>query len=276
MNGLLEKLKNKNLTQTGTKTELYQTCKDFNDYISGGLSKKSVPELKDIINVLNQYRYKNKQDKIDRIDGIINFGNKQITLDDEQLKIVTHKPKSHMRILAGAGSGKTTTILCRIKYLVDYHIPSNKILVLTFNVDACESLRSRCKELFGFEINIEIRTIDSFCSYIKYKYDTTSTVDKITSFGVGDQDYITSLSELAIEGERIMNEIGDTISADYQYVFFDEFQDVNTNQFNILKIFAERGSFLTVIGDDNQNIYQWRGSNNYYIINEGSPMQEQK
>ena len=25
--------------------------------------------------------------------------------------------------------------------------------------------------------------------------------------------------------------------------------------------------YLTVIGDDNQNIYQWRGTNNYYIIN---------
>ena len=42
---------------------------------------------------------------------------------------------------------------------------------------------------------------------------------------------------------------------------------MNDAQFNILKIFADNGRYLTVIGDDNQNIYQWRGTNNYYIIN---------
>ena len=48
-----------------------------------------------------------------------------------------------MRIIAAAGSGKTTTILCRVKYLVDNCISPNKILLLTFNVDACAKFKKK-------------------------------------------------------------------------------------------------------------------------------------
>ena len=59
-----------------------------------------------------------------------------------------------------------------------------------------------------------------------------------------------------------MLKYGKEISREYRYIFFNEFQDVNNHQFNILKVFAENGYILTVIGDDCQNIYQWCGSNN--------------
>ena len=64
-----------------------------------------------------------------------------------------------------------------------------------------------------------------------------------------------------------MEKYGEAISSRYKYVFFDEFQDVDDCQFNILKIFADNNCNLTIVGDDNQNIYQFRGTNNYYIIN---------
>ena len=64
-----------------------------------------------------------------------------------------------------------------------------------------------------------------------------------------------------------MKKYGKEISSQYKYIFFDEFQDVNDVQFLILKIFVDNGCVLTVIGDDCQNIYQFRGTNNYYMIN---------
>jgi DNA polymerase III epsilon subunit-like protein len=64
-----------------------------------------------------------------------------------------------------------------------------------------------------------------------------------------------------------MKEYGKEISSNYKYIFFDEFQDVNDTQFNLLKIFVDNGCYLSVIGDDCQNIYQFRGTNNYYMIN---------
>ena len=41
------------------------------------------------------------------------------------------------------GSGKTTTILCRVKYLLDNYTTPNRILILTFNKDASENLKNR-------------------------------------------------------------------------------------------------------------------------------------
>ena len=50
----------------------------------------------------------------------VSFGKKKpITLTDEQLDIVTANSESHYKVIACAGSGKTTTIICRIKYLID-------------------------------------------------------------------------------------------------------------------------------------------------------------
>lgn len=42
-------------------------------------------------------------------------------LDEEQLKPILENPKYSL-IVAGAGSGKTLTILGKIKYLLDNHI----------------------------------------------------------------------------------------------------------------------------------------------------------
>lgn len=64
-----------------------------------------------------------------------------------------------------------------------------------------------------------------------------------------------------------MMEYGSEISSKYNYIFFDEFQDVNSKQFDILNEFVKNGCYLTVIGDDAQNIYQFRGTDNYFLIN---------
>lgn len=248
--GLRNRLLDAEFITSGNKPDIYKNCKMFTDCIVGGLSSLGKTELVDFVNKLETY----KSNVLREDYKTFRFNENVIKLDEEQHQIVVSTANNHMRIIAGAGSGKTTTILCRVKYLVDLYVPPSKILVLTFNVDACQNLKNRIVSLFGFDINVHIRTIDSFCAYIKWKYNMGN-------------NYNSSISELGVDGEQIMLKYGKEISREYSYVFFDEFQDVNSPQFNILKIFAENGCYLTVIGDDNQNIYQWRGSNNYYIIN---------
>lgn len=50
-----------------------------------------------------------------------------------------------------------------------------------------------------------------------------------------------------------------------KHLIIDEYQDVNDAQEKIIKFFYEKGARICVVGDDDQTIYQWRGSNLTYI-----------
>jgi superfamily I DNA and RNA helicase len=153
----------------------------ISSFIEGGSSclKKKDKEI------LSNYQ---KYDKEYFFDDI------KIILDDEQYEVVKSNPYQNIRILAGAGSGKTTTILCRVKYLVDNHTTPNRILILTFNKDASENLKNRIIKLFGFKINIDIYTIDAYCCMLYYKYEKTKS--------------FVSLSEYIIYGRNIIMKYG--------------------------------------------------------------------
>ncbi len=51
-----------------------------------------------------------------------------------------------------------------------------------------------------------------------------------------------------------------------QYVLCDEYQDVNGEQELLLSLISEKFQNLFVVGDDDQNIYGWRGSKSDYMI----------
>ncbi len=55
------------------------------------------------------------------------------------------------------------------------------------------------------------------------------------------------------------------IQAQFTHVLVDEFQDVNYAQYELIRLLAEK-SQLTVVGDDDQSIYSFRGSNVSIIL----------
>ena len=187
-----------------------------------------------------------------------NFGEKLIKLNDEQYNIVVANKTRNMRIIACAGSGKTTTILCRIKYLIDNGTYPNKILLLTFNKAARENLQKIISKLFGFMPSVRICTIDSFAASMCMKY----------SRYIPRMQENVSVGEFApIMAELMKSSYGKEIAGNYQYIFFDEFQDVSDHHFKIIKKLADNGCNGTIIGDDAQNIYTFRGTNVAYIMN---------
>lgn len=46
----------------------------------------------------------------------------------------------------------------------------------------------------------------------------------------------------------------------FKYILIDEFQDTNYAQFELVKLLAGRTTNLTVVADDDQSIYKWRGA----------------
>jgi ATP-dependent DNA helicase Rep len=58
-----------------------------------------------------------------------------------------------------------------------------------------------------------------------------------------------------------------------QYLLVDEYQDTNASQYELVKLIAGNKGLLTVVGDDDQSIYSWRGAKpqNLVLLGEDFP-----
>ncbi len=54
--------------------------------------------------------------------------------------------------------------------------------------------------------------------------------------------------------------IKEALQKKYQYILVDEFQDTNYAQYELIKKLSGNGEHLTVVADDDQSIYKWRGA----------------
>ncbi len=77
-----------------------------------------------------------------------------IHLDEEQCKAILADEKYSL-IIAGAGTGKTTTMVSKVKYLVDKkNADPNKILVMSYTRKATEEILNRIEENFGLPVHV--------------------------------------------------------------------------------------------------------------------------
>lgn len=68
--------------------------------------------------------------------------------------------------------------------------------------------------------------------------------------------------DLVMKAEELLraSEIGARLSERFLHVLVDEYQDVNFAQYRLARALAERHRNLTIVGDDDQSIYSWRGA----------------
>jgi DNA helicase-2/ATP-dependent DNA helicase PcrA len=72
-------------------------------------------------------------------------------LNEQQHAAVTAPPGPSL-VIAGAGSGKTRTLIYRVAYLLEQGIPAERILLLTFTNKAAKEMMRRVADLLGQEL----------------------------------------------------------------------------------------------------------------------------
>src|SRR5947207_7747773 len=72
-------------------------------------------------------------------------------LNEQQHAAVTAPPGPSL-VIAGAGSGKTRTLIYRVAFLLEQGIPAERILLLTFTNKAAKEMMRRVADLLGQEL----------------------------------------------------------------------------------------------------------------------------
>ena len=99
---------------------------------------------------------------------------------DEQQTLIVKDNSPYLLVVAGAGSGKTLTILGKIKYLIESGIKESEILCISFTKAASQSLKEKIKN--ELNLDIDVYTFHKLALNIldnKYKIADTNTLDYI-------------------------------------------------------------------------------------------------
>ncbi len=246
---------------------------------------------------------------------------------EEQKKAAVHK-EGPMLVIAGPGSGKTTVLTHRIRYLTsEYQVPGSRILVITFSSAAAREMEQRYQKLcppgeknpgvcFGTFHSVFYHVL---CKYGVYR-QTKKLADRRMQLAVLQQaaeecfrkeaaafpgiNLTTDAYELLLgeigrlkNGLPVRNELAERLLPAYnrclgrqdlldfddmlldfldllrnnpavlsalrkswEYIMIDEFQDINPVQFAAVQLLAAPRDNLFAVGDDDQSIYSFRGS----------------
>lgn len=190
------------------------------------------------------------------MSNILEFSHGSTILNEEQYKVVTSPLSENQRILASAGSGKTTTITARIAYLVEhYDIDPSRILLVTFSRAAAQEMIHRVYKLIG-TVKMYAGTFHALSSQI---------LREMSPPALADQPFIDELPYRLVKWLKTPQ--GVKWAQRFKTIIVDEFQDINDIQWELLKCFYHKWATMSIVGDDAQNIYTWRGSSVNYILN---------
>ncbi|MDR3124289.1 MAG: UvrD-helicase domain-containing protein [Endomicrobium sp.] len=200
-------------------------------------------------------------------------------LDEDQLSAIKNTNKQ-LLIIAGPGSGKTTILTKRIAYMVlENNIAPENFLAITFTRRAAHEMSDRLNMLFPKNYsNINIHTFHSLCfSILKEKHDKAgiSPNFKVASNHemnlykeLSQSESILNFDDLIIFTIKLLNDNPD-IAKSYQnrfkYISVDEYQDIDTRQYELIRLLAPSDGNLFVIGDPNQAIYGFRGGDSKFF-----------
>ncbi|MEG7603649.1 ATP-dependent helicase [Enterococcus faecalis] len=185
----------------------------------------------------------------------------------EQIKVINND--NNCVVTACPGSGKTFTIVEKIKRHSKYLKSYEGIIAISYTNKAADEIKSRLKG--EYKKNFFIGTIDVFClKEIIIPFSKFIVEKNIEDFNVvsNSENKFSYIEQLEI-GQINLNDIADIsyfilkkvpeclkyLRAKYKMMFVDEYQDCKENQHLIWRFLSKQGIKLVAVGDVDQSIY---------------------
>ena len=174
-------------------------------------------------------------------------------LSPKQMEIISDKESRCIVVAAGPGSGKTRVLVHKLASLLLLEdVKHEQLLMLTFSRAAAIEFKQRLMGLIGNAAHfVEIKTFHAFC------FDLLGRIGNLDDA----KDVVSRAAQMISEGEVEPNRIAKTV------LVIDEAQDMSSEEYALVRALMNANEEMRVIavGDDDQNIYEFRGSNSQYM-----------
>ncbi|WP_242120909.1 RecQ family ATP-dependent DNA helicase [Aestuariivivens sediminicola] len=253
------------------KAEDYEKLNQFYEnkiqqiHIVGEYAKKMISDYREALQFVDDYfqlnyssflkKYFNveRQEEIRRNITPAKFRKLFGDLSPVQLKIVKDKNSQNIAVIAGPGSGKTRVLVHKLaSLLLMEDVKHEQLLMVTFSRAAATEFKKRLLGLIGNAASfIEIKTFHAYCFDLLGKLGSIEKSQTIIS------KTVDKIKNNDIEPNRITKTV----------LVIDEAQDMDSHEFELIKALMEQNEEMRVIavGDDDQNIYEFRGASSKYL-----------
>ncbi|MBE9140520.1 RecQ family ATP-dependent DNA helicase [Nodosilinea sp. LEGE 07088] len=192
-------------------------------------------------------------------------------------KAIVEAESAAISVIAGPGSGKTRTIVHRIAYLIKVkRVAPDRIVVLAYNRNAVRELRLRLQDLIGnLASRLRVYTFHGLAlALLGRTLEEHKRQDAEKRFDNLLKDACDLLESQEDDDDNIqlrrIRLLGNT-----EHIFVDEYQDVTEQEYRLIRLISGLDDTasqdqpvqinLCVIGDDDQNIYGFRGADAKFI-----------
>lgn len=182
---------------------------------------------------------------------------KLMNFSEEQLIYINYPKYEDTKLIACAGSGKTRSIIGRIKFLIDNGVKKEEIFMITFSKYASDDFKRKIKNICPNYPLKNYSTIDSLAKSILIKYKSSKS-ENVEILSIAFRNFLKNITQEEIE----------IFPKNIKHLFIDEAQDLNQTQYEIALLLKEKfNTIIHLVGDPNQNIYQFRNSSNSFLLN---------
>ncbi len=174
-------------------------------------------------------------------------------LSGAQRDIIEDHDSQYIVVAAGPGSGKTRVLVHKLAALLMLEdIKHEQLLMVTFSRAAATEFKQRLYELIqNAAAFVDIKTFHSYC------FDLLGKIGRLD----GAKQVVADAARIIRSGDVEIGKITKTV------LVIDEAQDMDADAAALIQALMERNEEMRVIavGDDDQNIYQFRGSDSKYL-----------